>query len=32
MAEADELGEDMMETVSLGTRRFDTLLRRVRNG
>ena len=25
----DELGDDLMETVSLGTRRFDELLRRV---
>jgi hypothetical protein len=29
---AEELGDDMMETVSLGTQRFDNLLRRVRNG
>ena len=29
---ADELGDDLMETVSLGTRRFDNLLRRVRGG
>ncbi len=28
---ADELGDDLMETVSLGTRRFDHLLRRVGN-
>jgi len=27
---ADELGDDLMETVSQGTRRFDNLLRRVR--
>jgi len=29
---ADELGDDLMETVSQGTRRFDNLLRRVHNG
>jgi CRP/FNR family transcriptional regulator, cyclic AMP receptor protein len=29
---ADELGDDLMETVSLGTRRFDNLLRQVRGG
>lgn len=29
---AAELGDDLMETVSLGTQRFDNLLRRVRNG
>ena len=29
---ADELGDDLMETVSLGTRRFDNLLRRVGGG
>jgi CRP/FNR family transcriptional regulator, cyclic AMP receptor protein len=29
---ADELGDDLMETASQGTRRFDNLLRRVRNG
>jgi CRP/FNR family cyclic AMP-dependent transcriptional regulator len=29
---ADELSDDLMETVSLGTQRFDNLLRRVRNG
>jgi CRP-like cAMP-binding protein len=28
----DELSDDLMETISLGTRRFDNLLRRVRNG
>jgi CRP/FNR family transcriptional regulator, cyclic AMP receptor protein len=28
----DELSDDLMETVSLGTRRFDNLLRRVRGG
>ena len=27
--EADDLGDDLLETVSLGTRRFDELLRRV---
>jgi hypothetical protein len=27
---ADELGDELMETVSLGTRRFDYLLRQVR--
>ena len=33
MAEAaDELSDDLMETVSQGARRFDNLLRRVRNG
>lgn len=29
-ATTEELGEDLMETVSLGTQRFDNLLRRVR--
>src|ERR1039457_2304010 len=29
---ADELSDDLMEKVSLGTRRFDNLLRRVRGG
>jgi CRP-like cAMP-binding protein len=29
--EGDELGDDLMETVSQGARRFDNLLRRVRN-
>jgi len=29
---ADELGDELMETVSLGTRRFDYLLRQVRGG
>ena len=29
---ADELSDDLMETVSQGARRFDNLLRRVRNG
>jgi CRP/FNR family transcriptional regulator, cyclic AMP receptor protein len=29
---ADELGDDLMETASQGARRFDNLLRRVRNG
>jgi CRP/FNR family cyclic AMP-dependent transcriptional regulator len=29
---AYELSDDLMETVSLGARRFDNLLRRVRNG
>ena len=29
---AAELGDDLMETVSLGTQRFDNFLRRVRNG
>jgi CRP/FNR family transcriptional regulator, cyclic AMP receptor protein len=29
---ADELSDDLMETVSLGTRRFDNLLRQVRGG
>ena len=29
---ADELGDDLMETVSLGARRFDNLLRRVSHG
>ena len=27
--ELDELSEDLMETVSLGTRRFDNLLKKV---
>jgi hypothetical protein len=29
---ADELGDELWETVSLGTRRFDNLLRQVRGG
>jgi len=29
---ADELGDELLETVSLGTRRFDYLLRQVRGG
>jgi len=29
---ADELGDELMETLSLGTRRFDNLLRQVRSG
>jgi CRP/FNR family transcriptional regulator, cyclic AMP receptor protein len=29
---ADELGDDLMETVSLGTQRFDNLLRRLSSG
>jgi hypothetical protein len=29
---ADELSDDLMETVSQGARRFDNLLRRVHNG
>jgi CRP/FNR family transcriptional regulator, cyclic AMP receptor protein len=29
---SDELGDELMETVSLGTRRFDNLLRQVRGG
>lgn len=29
---ADELGDELLETVSLGTRRFDNLLRQVRSG
>jgi CRP/FNR family transcriptional regulator, cyclic AMP receptor protein len=29
---ADELGDDLMETASQGARRFDNLLRRMRNG
>jgi CRP-like cAMP-binding protein len=29
---ADELGDELMETVSLGTQRFDYLLRQVRGG
>ena len=31
-AAAEELGDDLMETVSHGTRRFDNLLRRIRGG
>ena len=29
---ADDLGDELLETVSLGTRRFDNLLRQVRGG